>query len=145
MNKYNYFIEGIPGSGKTTLLNTMADNKTDYTVYREGDISPVELAWCAYMTKEQYEEYEKLGTEILDTLEAAFDTKDPAGELAQKTCELHRKWLSFTWKDYSKEAHSGLAQMYVCDERFTAYYDKRKPGMAQFLSDAITIYTGTKQ
>ncbi len=55
MNKYNYFIEGIPGSGKTTLLNTMADNKTDYTVYREGDISPVELAWCAYMTKEQYE------------------------------------------------------------------------------------------
>lgn len=97
------------------------------------------------MTKEQYEEYEKLGTEILDTLEVAFDTKDPAGELAQKACELHKKWLTFTWKDYSKEAHSGLAQMYVCDERFTAYYDKRRPGMAQFLSDAIEIYTGIEQ
>lgn len=97
------------------------------------------------MTKEQYEEFEKLSIEVLDTLEAAMETKDPAGDLAQKACELHKKWLTFTWKDYSKEAHAGLAQMYVDDERFTAYYDKRKPGMAEFLRDAIFIYTGIKQ
>lgn len=97
------------------------------------------------MTKEQYEEFEKLSIEVLDTLEAAMETKDPAGDLAQKACELHKKWLTFTWKDYSKEAHVGLAQMYVDDERFTAYYDKRKPGMAEFLRDAILIYTGIKQ
>lgn len=97
------------------------------------------------MTKEQYEEFEKLSIEVLDTLEAAMETKDPAGDLAQKACELHKKWLTFTWKDYSKEAHAGLAQMYVDDERFTAYYDKRKPGMAEFLRDAILIYTGIKQ
>ncbi|NLO08401.1 MAG: MerR family transcriptional regulator [Clostridiales bacterium] len=97
------------------------------------------------MTKEQYEEFENLGNQILDTLEAAFDTKDPAGELAREVCELHKKWLTFTWKDYSKEAHAGLAQMYVDDERFTAYYDKRKPGMAKFLRDAVLIYTELKQ
>lgn len=97
------------------------------------------------MTKEQYEEFEKLSIEVLDTLEVAMETKDPAGDLAQKACELHKKWLTFTWKDYSKEAHAGLAQMYVDDERFTAYYDKRKPGMAEFLRDAILIYTGIKQ
>ncbi|WP_099467152.1 MerR family transcriptional regulator [Konateibacter massiliensis] len=94
------------------------------------------------MTKEQYEEFEKLGQEILETLEEAFATKDPAGELGQKVAELHRKWLSYTWKEYTKEAHAGLAQMYVADERFTAYYDKNQPGLAAFLRDAILHYTG---
>jgi len=93
------------------------------------------------MTKDQYEAFEKLGQEVLDTLEAAFATGDPAGELGQKTADLHRQWLSYTWGSYSKEAHAGLAQMYVDDERFTAFYDKKKPGMAVFLRDAILKYT----
>lgn len=95
------------------------------------------------MTEEQYKEFEKLSQEVLDTLEEAFATGDPAGELGQKTADLHRQWLSFTWKSYSKQAHAGLAQMYVEDERFTAFYDKKQPGMAAFLRDAILVYTGT--
>lgn len=94
------------------------------------------------MTKEQYDSFVKLEQELMDTLEAALVTGDPAGELAQKAADLHRQWLSFTWPSYSKEAHAGLARMYVDDERFTAYYDKRKPGMASFLRDAVMIYTG---
>ncbi len=94
------------------------------------------------MTAEQYEQFEKLGQELLDVLEEALDTKDPAGELAQRCADLHRQWLSFTWPSYSKEAHAGLVQMYVEDERFTRYYDSRKPGMAKFLRDAVLIYTG---
>jgi DNA-binding transcriptional MerR regulator len=96
------------------------------------------------MTPEQYEAFEKLSQEVQDTLEAAFATGDPEGELAQKAADLHRQWLCFTWSTYSKEAHAGVAQMYVDDERFTAYYDKKKPGTAAFLRDAILIYTGTK-
>jgi membrane-associated HD superfamily phosphohydrolase len=96
------------------------------------------------MTKEQYDQFEKLGQEVQGTLEAAFATGDPAGELAQKAADLHRQWLCFTWSNYSKEAHAGVAQMYVDDERFTAYYDKKQPGTAAFLRDAIFIYTGKK-
>jgi DNA-binding transcriptional MerR regulator len=94
------------------------------------------------MTKEQYEEFEQLGREVLDTLYAAFKTGDPAGELGQKAADLHRKWLGYTWNSYSKEAHAGLANMYVADERFTAFYDKEQPGATAFLRDAILIYTG---
>lgn len=94
------------------------------------------------MTKEQYEAFEKLTQEVLDTLDAAYATGDPAGELAQKAADLHRQWLCYTWSSYSKEAHLGLAQMYVEDERFTAYYDKKQPGTAAFLRDAVMIYTG---
>lgn len=85
----------------------------------------------------------KLAAEITETLEAAFKTGDPAGALAQKTADLHRQWLCYYWDRYSKEAHAGVAQMYVEDPRFTAHYDEKQPGTAAFLRDAIHIYTGT--
>lgn len=94
------------------------------------------------MSKEQIEESTRLATEIMETLEVAFKTGNPAGELAQKAAELHRLWLCFYWDSYTKEAHAGVAQMYVDDERFTAYYDKKQAGTAAFLRDAILAYTG---
>ncbi|MEA3321632.1 MAG: MerR family transcriptional regulator [Bacillota bacterium] len=94
------------------------------------------------MSKYQYEQGEKLGEEVLQVLNEAFQTGDPAGDLAQKAADLHCQWLGFYWDSYSKEAHAGLAQMYVDDERFTAFYDKEQPGTAEFLRDAIYIYTG---
>ncbi|WP_404430332.1 MerR family transcriptional regulator [Sutcliffiella horikoshii] len=97
------------------------------------------------MSKDQYEQGEKLGEEVLKVLNEAFKTGDPAGELAQKAADLHRQWLGFYWDSYSKEAHAGLAQMYVDDERFTAFYDKEQPGTAEFLRDAIHIYSGMKK
>ena len=51
----NIFIEGLQGSGKSTLLAKLSKQFKVYQVYREGDISPVELAWCSYMTQQEYE------------------------------------------------------------------------------------------
>ncbi|WP_391205063.1 MerR family transcriptional regulator [Psychrobacillus sp. L4] len=92
------------------------------------------------MTQAQFEEVSNLEQQVLNSLKDAMQTGDPAGELAQKTADMHRQWLSFYWDKYSKEAHAGLAEMYVADERFTAYYDKIQPGAAEFLRDAILIY-----
>ncbi len=50
----NYFIEGLQGSGKSTLIDRIAEKYPDWSVFREGDYSPVELAWCAYVTEEEY-------------------------------------------------------------------------------------------
>ena len=65
----NIFIEGIQGSGKTTLLRKMSGLHPEYNVYYEGDISPVELAWCSYMEKDDFErmlmEYAYVKDEIL--------------------------------------------------------------------------------
>ncbi|MDP4093707.1 MAG: MerR family transcriptional regulator [Bacillota bacterium] len=97
------------------------------------------------MTQEQYAHVEKLSADIIETLKAAYAAGDPAGELAQKAVDLHRQWLCYFWDSYSKEAHAGIAQMYVCDPRFTEYYDKHQPGLAVFLRDAVNIYTGTKK
>ena len=54
--KNHIFIEGLQGSGKSTLLRNLSQKFPEYKAYYEGDISPIELAWCSYMTKEQYEE-----------------------------------------------------------------------------------------
>lgn len=97
------------------------------------------------MSKQQTDEALRLATEVTDTLSAAFKTGNPAGELAQRVVGLHRLWLCLYWDNYTKEAHAGLAQMYVDDERFTAYYDEKQPGTAAFLRDAVLIYTGMKK
>lgn len=51
----NIFIEGIQGSGKSTLIQRLSEALPAYHRYAEGDISPVELAWCTYMTEAQYQ------------------------------------------------------------------------------------------
>ncbi|MEK4062578.1 MULTISPECIES: MerR family transcriptional regulator [Paenibacillus] len=97
------------------------------------------------MTEEQYAAIQQLEADMFAALEQAMEEGDSASELAQQAAELHRQWLSFYWDTYTKEAHAHVAQMYVDDERFTAYYDKRRPGLAEFLRDAVHVYTGTKQ
>ena len=94
------------------------------------------------LTKEQYAEVESLSLEINETLKAAMKQGDPTGELAQKACELHKRWLCFFWDNYSSEAHIQMAQHYVDDPRFTAYYDRIAPGCAVFLRDAVNVYCG---
>ncbi|MGD9569548.1 MAG: MerR family transcriptional regulator [Sedimentibacter sp.] len=93
------------------------------------------------MTEEQYNELQELGNEVLKTLKEAYATGNPAGKLGQKVAALHAKWITFCWGTYNKEAHANLTQMYVDDERFRAYYDKEQPGCAEFLRDAVKIYT----
>ncbi|USK68367.1 MerR family transcriptional regulator [Peribacillus asahii] len=96
------------------------------------------------MSQEDYRAMAVLGEEILSLLEKAYETGDPASDVAQKLAAKHKEWLMYSWPNYSKEAHAGLAEMYVADERFTAYYDKNVKGGTEFLRDAILIYLGMK-
>lgn len=93
------------------------------------------------MDEEKFDEFKKLEADIIEALKLAMDTGNPRGELAMKACELHKKWLGYTWNFYSKEAHRNLGEMYVCDERFKKYYDDNREGMAEFLRDALIEFT----
>lgn len=92
-------------------------------------------------TKEQFERAEALSKEILSKLYQAMEEGEPASEDAQEVARLHQEWLMLYWPTYSKEAHRGLAQMYVDDERFTKFYDDGKKGAAEYLKKIIDEYT----
>ena len=94
------------------------------------------------LSKAQFDRFQSLEREISSALEAAVQAAaDPAGEEGRRMYELHREWLGFTWNFYTPEAHCGLAEMYVADERFTAYYDGNVAGCAAWLRDAIVAHT----
>ena len=95
------------------------------------------------LTQEEYTAWEALGDEILQALAAAVQAgADPAGPEGQRVAVLHRRWLSYSWEAYTPQAHAGLAELYVSDPRFTAYYDREVSGCAAFLRDAVRAYTG---
>jgi len=92
------------------------------------------------LSKEQFEKGELLREEIEQILASAFTEGNPAGELAQRACDLHRQWLQLYYPKYSKEYHVALSEMYVADERFRSNYDKIAAGCTEFFRDAIHIY-----
>lgn len=51
--------------------------------------------------------------------------------------EEHRLHIHKWFYDCPYEMHTCLGEMYVADERFTAFYDAMKPGLAEHLRDAI--------
>lgn len=79
MEKINYFIEGLQGAGKTTLMRQLSGKLSEYKVFHEGDYSPVELAWCAYVTEDQYNrilmDYPSLNAEIKEKMVAEGEYK----------------------------------------------------------------------
>ncbi|MEU7054885.1 MerR family transcriptional regulator [Streptomyces sp. NPDC046197] len=61
----------------------------------------------------------------------------PAGEAAMDLAEEHRQHMNKWFYECSYEMHRCLAEMYVADERFKAFYDSVRPGMAEHLKEAI--------
>ncbi len=91
-------------------------------------------------SEKDFNDIESLNKAFNDKLKEAMADGDPAAAPAQEACDLHRRWLAFYWPAYHKEAHLGLAQTYVSDERFKAYYEAIAPGAAEFLYAALQIY-----
>lgn len=91
-----------------------------------------------HMTEEEYERFTELGKQIIEQLQQAVENGiEPESETGRRIALLHREWLGYTWKSYSAQAHHGLVEMYVADERFQAYYDAKVPGCAAFLNCVV--------
>ena len=90
------------------------------------------------LTAAQYRTWTDLGQEIQQRLEDAVrNGLAPESGEGRQIASLHRQWLTVTGNAYDPAKHRGIAELYVTDERFAAYYDKAQPGCARFLRDAI--------
>ncbi len=98
-------------------------------------------AKLAGMTQDQWACTEQQQQEIDDLLQKVMQEGDVSGEAAHRLFQVHQAWICAYWKEYSPRAHAGLAQMYVDDERFRAYYEQRVgKGAAEVLRDVIVQF-----
>ena len=97
----------------------------------------------AGMTEAEWNDAKALEAAILEQLVQAKATGDPTGEAARELCAMHARWLQMHWGEgtYSPAAHAALAEGYVADPRFTAYYDEAAgEGATAFLRDALVAW-----
>jgi DNA-binding transcriptional MerR regulator len=61
----------------------------------------------------------------------------PTGDAVMDLAEEHRQHIRTWFYECPYEMHRCLGDMYVSDERFKAFYDSMRPGLAEHLRDAI--------
>ncbi|MFJ8792062.1 MerR family transcriptional regulator [Streptomyces sp. NPDC102462] len=87
------------------------------------------------------EDWKRLQAEVDDWSErygALVDAgASPAGEPAMDMAEEHRRHISRWFYACPHDMHRCLGEMYVADERFKAFYDAMRPGLAAHLKEAI--------
>ena len=96
-----------------------------------------------FASRGEWDALERLGEEINRKLALAMETGDPAGAEAMELARMHARWIQGHWGAgrYTPEAHRGLAQMYLADERFRAHYDGAAgAGATEFLVKALEAY-----
>jgi len=89
-------------------------------------------------SKEDWLRIKAEGEDVEARFAAALAAGVPAdSEQAMDIAEEHRQQISRNFYDCPPEMHAGLGRMYVEDERFTAHYEQRAAGLAQYVSDAV--------
>jgi MerR family transcriptional regulator, thiopeptide resistance regulator len=91
----------------------------------------------ARMTKQDWLDIKAEGDALLQALaEAKRAGVTPGSPEADELVARHRAAVE-RFYEFDGEMHRGLVEMYVADERFTAYYDDVEPGLAQFVHDIV--------
>lgn len=90
------------------------------------------------LSPEQFSHWQELDGELCAGLAAAVRAgEDPTGPEGKRLAQLHREWLSILMPDCDDARQKGIVELYVLDQRFADYYDKRVKGCARFLRDAV--------
>lgn len=92
------------------------------------------------MTKYQIKQADDFAEAIKLKLKEIVDVYPVSSIEAMKLCEMHQKWITLYWPVYQKDAHMQLVEMYLEDERFSAYYEKIIKGATLYLRDAMKHY-----
>lgn len=88
--------------------------------------------------KDGWQDHKKKGEEITQLLADLMDL-GPDNKQAQQAIALHHRHMNLFY-EVTEERYRGLAQMYVADDRFKAYYEQFRPGLAEFVKAGINVY-----
>jgi DNA-binding transcriptional MerR regulator len=89
-------------------------------------------------TKQDWEAVKAESDAVHQAFTDAIDAGEPpTSPVAMDAAELHRRSIHDRFYDCPPTMHRNLADLYTSDPRFTATYDEIRPGMAQYVRDAI--------
>lgn len=93
---------------------------------------------AARYTADDWKRFKAEAEEISLAIAALMDEGVPADDSrAQDAVERARLQIDTWFYPCSHDMHVALAEMYIADPRFTATYERIRPGMAQYVHDAI--------
>lgn len=101
------------------------------------------MAKVSKMTKAEMDKLKEDGKKFTQELADAMDKPVDSAEV-QALIQKHYEGIQFFY-ECPLPMYRNLGQMYVDDPRFTAYYDKFRPGLAVFVRDAIAHYCDTRE
>jgi DNA-binding transcriptional MerR regulator len=108
--------------------------------YGSGPVEEARKNWMG-LSREKFHCWQELDRELREGLAVSVQAgNDPSGPEGKHLARLHREWLSILMPDCDDARQAGIAELYVADERFTAYYDREVPGCARFLWDAVRAH-----
>lgn len=90
-------------------------------------------------TKEDWAAIQRESAQIEQGL-ANLTDREPADPEVQELIRRHYQQINDRFYTCPLEMYRGLGDMYVQDERFTAHYDRVKPGLARFVQAAIHAF-----
>ncbi|WP_328673015.1 MerR family transcriptional regulator [Streptomyces sp. NBC_00322] len=92
----------------------------------------------ARYTKDDWLRFKEESADWNRRVVALMEAGAPAdGEAAMDLAEEHRQQIVRWFYDCGYEIHTGLAELYVTDDRFTQTYEQIRPDLARYLHDAI--------
>jgi MerR family transcriptional regulator, thiopeptide resistance regulator len=93
---------------------------------------------AARYTKQDWQRFkdesEEINAAVVELMDAGAPADDPR---VMDALERARMQIDTWFYPCSREMHAGLGRMYIADPRFTATYEKIRPGLAQYMCDAI--------
>jgi hypothetical protein len=90
------------------------------------------------MSREQWQAVGAEGEAVTSGMAALAD-RDPADPEVQALMARHHAWIE-NFYPCSAEIYRGLGQGYVEHPEFRAFYEKARPGLAEFMAAAMNVY-----
>jgi len=95
--------------------------------YGSGPVEEARKNWMG-LSREKFHRWQELDRELREGLAVSVQA---GNDTSMPDCDDARQ--------------AGIAELYVADERFTAYYDGEISGCARFLRDAVKVHMGCRK
>ena len=108
--------------------------------YGKKEVDECEARTAKY-TQSDWNDLKALGDRIYEEIAKLMrNGKKPSDKKVQENIERHFNMINENFYSCTPEVYRGLGELYVSDERFSAFYDKFEKGLAEYMREAMRAF-----